>query len=134
MRSPFIALACLFAVIGYAILIAAPSLVARYIGLLFIAVGLYPSTALNLAWCSGNAAGHFKRATASGTMQAIGERSLYGAPQQTVLTCRQLRGRSRRFHFRHTDLAQVFPGTLRRSGRNGHRHDPGHDPGPVDQA
>ena len=72
MRGPFIVLACLFSVIGYAILIGASSLVARYIGVLFIAIALYPSTALNLAWCSGNAAGHFKRATASGAMQAIG--------------------------------------------------------------
>lgn len=50
MRSPFIAIACLFAIIGYAILIAAPHPVARYVGLFFIAIGLYPSTALNLAW------------------------------------------------------------------------------------
>ncbi|WWC65480.1 uncharacterized protein I303_108098 [Kwoniella dejecticola CBS 10117] len=72
MRSPFIVLACVFIIIGYVILLAAPQVGARYFGLYLVAVGLYPSTALNLAWCSGNAAGHFKRATASGTMQLIG--------------------------------------------------------------
>ncbi|WRT68164.1 uncharacterized protein IL334_005139 [Kwoniella shivajii] len=71
-RSPFIILALLFIVIGYIVLIAAPQVGVRYFGLFLVAVGLYPSTALNLAWCSGNAAGHFKRATASGTMQLIG--------------------------------------------------------------
>ncbi|RSH95815.1 hypothetical protein EHS25_000908 [Saitozyma podzolica] len=71
-RSPFIVLALVFIVVGYIILLTAKPVGARYFALYLVAVGLYPSTALNLAWCSGNASGHYKRATASGTMQLLG--------------------------------------------------------------
>ena len=71
-RSVFIVIACGFLIIGYVVLATTHSVGSRYVGVLFLMIGLYPTTALNLAWCSGNAAGHFKRATSSGLMQMVG--------------------------------------------------------------
>ncbi len=71
-RSPFVfGCFCVF-LIGYIILATADSVGARYASLFIIALGLYGATGTNVAWISGNSAGHFKRATSMGMNQCIG--------------------------------------------------------------
>lgn len=71
-RSPFVfGCFCVF-LIGYIVLAASDSVGGRYAALFIIAFGLYGATGTNVAWISGNSAGHFKRATAMGMNQCIG--------------------------------------------------------------
>ncbi|KKY21065.1 putative mfs transporter [Diplodia seriata] len=67
-RAPFILASSACAAVGYVILLANPDPVARpgvsYAGTFFAAAGIYPATALALAWPAMNVAGQTKRATA----------------------------------------------------------------------
>lgn len=75
-RAPFILAAAVTAAIGYAILLGNPDPVARpgvsYLGTFFAAAGIYPATALALAWPAMNVAGQTKRATACALQISVG--------------------------------------------------------------
>ncbi|EKG11490.1 hypothetical protein MPH_11379 [Macrophomina phaseolina MS6] len=75
-RAPFIIGAAITAVIGYAILLGNKDPKGRpgvsYLGTFFAAAGIYPATALALAWPAMNVAGQTKRATACALQISIG--------------------------------------------------------------
>ncbi|KAK8233864.1 major facilitator superfamily domain-containing protein [Phyllosticta capitalensis] len=76
-RSSFMIAGALIAVVGYAILIGnAPHVSDRpgvsYAGTFLAAAGIYPATALGLAWPAMNVAGQTKRATACAMQISIG--------------------------------------------------------------
>lgn len=63
MRAPFMCLAWCFLIIGYIILAVADAAAPRFVGVFIVSMGLYVIPGLNVGWISGNAAGHYKRAT-----------------------------------------------------------------------
>ncbi|KAI9800755.1 MAG: hypothetical protein M1833_003172 [Piccolia ochrophora] len=73
MRAPFIMGGSSLAIIGYIILLATsgkPGL--SYFGTILAAAGIYPATALVLAWPANNVSGQTKRATANAMQISIG--------------------------------------------------------------
>lgn len=76
LRAPFILASSTCGVVGYAILLGNPDPVARpgvsYVGTFFAAAGIYPATALALAWPAMNVAGQTKRATACALQISVG--------------------------------------------------------------
>ncbi|TID23444.1 putative mfs transporter protein [Venturia nashicola] len=76
LRSPFAIASSLLAMIGYIILITnthpskSPGI--SYLGTFFAAAGIYPATALALAWPANNVSGQTKRAVASAMQISIG--------------------------------------------------------------
>ncbi|KAE9965489.1 hypothetical protein EG328_009602 [Venturia inaequalis] len=76
LRSPFAIASSLVAIIGYIILITnthpskKPGV--SYLGTFFAAAGIYPATALALAWPANNVSGQTKRAVASAMQISIG--------------------------------------------------------------
>jgi len=75
-RAPFAIGSAIIAIIGYIILIANKNPVKRpgvsYVGVFFAAAGIYPATALALAWPANNVSGQTKRAVASAMQISIG--------------------------------------------------------------
>jgi MFS family permease len=75
-RAPFALASTSVAIIGYIILISNPNPNKRpglsYAGTFFAAAGIYPSTALALAWASANVSGQTKRAVANAMQISIG--------------------------------------------------------------
>jgi Na+/melibiose symporter-like transporter len=73
-RAPFIIGAASIAIIGYIILFTAPTHKpgASYVGTIFAAAGIYPATALVLAWPANNVSGQTKRATANALQISVG--------------------------------------------------------------
>jgi MFS family permease len=75
-RAPFALASSTIAIIGYIILIANKSPHTRpglsYAGTFFAAAGIYPSTALALAWPANNVSGQTKRAVANAMQISIG--------------------------------------------------------------
>ncbi|KAL1617979.1 hypothetical protein SLS54_007512 [Diplodia seriata] len=75
-RAPFILASSALAAVGYVVLLANPDPVARpgvsYAGTFFAAAGIYPATALALAWPAMNVAGQTKRATACALQISVG--------------------------------------------------------------
>jgi sugar phosphate permease len=73
-RAPFILASSSLAIIGYIILLTAPSNKPRvsYAGTIFAAAGIYPSTAIVLSWPAANVSGQSKRATATAMTITIG--------------------------------------------------------------
>lgn len=61
--------------IGYIILATVESVGGRYFSLYLVAGGLYIIPGLNVTWISNNTAGHYKRSTALGVNQLIGNSS-----------------------------------------------------------
>src|SRR5271155_5309241 len=72
-RAPFI-IASSFAIVGYIILLTAPTSKpgVSYLGTIFAAAGIYPSTAIVLSWPAANVSGQSKRATATAMTITIG--------------------------------------------------------------
>jgi len=58
--------------IGYILLATIPAVGGRYFALFIIAMGLYITPGLNVTWIGNNTQGHFKRSTAVGLNQLIG--------------------------------------------------------------
>ncbi|GME48186.1 MFS transporter [Neofusicoccum parvum] len=75
-RAPFIIASSTTAIVGYAILLGNRDPVGRpgvsYAGTFFAAAGIYPATALALAWPAMNVAGQTKRATACALQISVG--------------------------------------------------------------
>ena len=73
-RAPFILFATSIAIIGYIILLTAPAgkPAVSYVGTIFAAAGIYPATAIVLAWPANNVSGQTKRATANAMQISIG--------------------------------------------------------------
>ncbi|KAI9806243.1 MAG: hypothetical protein M1825_006358 [Sarcosagium campestre] len=72
-RAPFIMGSVSIAIIGYIILLTTskkPGV--SYVGTIFAAAGIYPATALVLAWPANNVSGQTKRATANAMQISIG--------------------------------------------------------------
>lgn len=72
LRAPFIMGSSCFAIIGYIILLSARKPAVSYIGTIFAAGGIYPATAIVLAWPANNVSGQTKRATAGAMQISIG--------------------------------------------------------------
>ena len=72
MRAPFILTTSSLAIIGYIILLSAPSAGGSYVGTIFAAAGIYPSCAIVLAWPANNVSAQTKRATANAMQISIG--------------------------------------------------------------
>ena len=74
LRAPFIITSSSLAVIGYIILIATPrdKPGVSYFGTIVAAAGIYPATAIVLAWPANNVSGQTKRATANALQISIG--------------------------------------------------------------
>lgn len=73
-RAPFILGATSIAIVGYIILLSAPTNkpAISYVGTIFAATGIYPATAIVLAWPANNVSGQTKRATANAMQISIG--------------------------------------------------------------
>ncbi|KAH8799712.1 MFS nicotinic acid transporter-like protein [Xylogone sp. PMI_703] len=73
-RSPFLFASTSFAILGYIILLAAPSHKpgVSYLGTIFAAAGIYPSCAIVLSWPAANVSGQSKRATATAMTITVG--------------------------------------------------------------
>jgi MFS family permease len=73
-RAPFIIASSSFAIVGYIILLTAPTSKpgVSYLGTIFAAAGIYPSTAIVLSWPAANVSGQSKRATATAMTITIG--------------------------------------------------------------
>ncbi|KAH7010185.1 high-affinity nicotinic acid transporter [Ilyonectria destructans] len=71
----------IFAVVGYAILLGVESSSVQYLACFMIAIPLYCGPGLNETWIVNNTAPHYRRATALGFSQAIGNVAGVVAPQ-----------------------------------------------------
>lgn len=72
LRAPFIMATSALGIIGYIILLSAPSPGSSYVGIIFAAAGIYPSTAITLSWPANNVSGQTKRAVANAMQISIG--------------------------------------------------------------
>ena len=72
LRAPFIMASACLAIVGYIILLSAPSPGASYFGTILAASGIYPATAIVLSWPANNVSGQTKRATANAMQISIG--------------------------------------------------------------
>ena len=60
------------AIVGYILLLAAPSPGVSYFGTILAATGIYPATAIVLSWPANNVSGQTKRATSNAMQISIG--------------------------------------------------------------
>ncbi|CAG9970426.1 unnamed protein product [Clonostachys byssicola] len=82
LRGTFLGILDIFAVIGYAILLGVSnSPGARYFACFLIAIPLYCGPGLNEIWINNNMAPHYRRATAIGLQQTVGNIAGVVAPQ-----------------------------------------------------
>lgn len=72
LRAPFIAAGSCLAILGYIILLAQNQPGLSYFGTILAAGGIYPATALVLAWPANNVSGQTKRAIANAMQISIG--------------------------------------------------------------
>lgn len=73
-RAPFIIGSACTAIVGYIILFTARTYApgVSYVGTIFAAAGIYPATAIVLAWPANNVSGQTKRATANALQISVG--------------------------------------------------------------
>ncbi|MCJ1381622.1 hypothetical protein MMC17_004733 [Xylographa soralifera] len=72
LRAPFIMASACVAIVGYIILLSAPSAGVSYFGTILAASGIYPATAIVLSWPANNVSGQTKRATSNAMQISIG--------------------------------------------------------------
>ena len=72
MRAPFIMASSSLAIVGYIILLSAPSAGPSYFGTILAASGIYPAVAIVLSWTPNNVSGQTKRAVACAMQISIG--------------------------------------------------------------
>lgn len=72
LRSPFIIWSCIFAAIGYIVLLSDLGSAAQYAGVMIATAGIYPATAIVLSWPANNASGQTKRAVACALQISVG--------------------------------------------------------------
>ncbi|OAA58437.1 Major facilitator superfamily domain, general substrate transporter [Niveomyces insectorum RCEF 264] len=70
-RGPFLLFALLCAVLGYAIMLGTDNSTARFVSVFILATSVFTTTGLDIVWLNSNVSGHFKRATAVGTVLTI---------------------------------------------------------------
>lgn len=71
-RGPFVAFANIFGIIGYILILCNTSYAVKYFGTFLCAIAVYNGPGLNLAWLNVNIAPQYRRATAIGFQQTIG--------------------------------------------------------------
>lgn len=71
-RGPLLLVANLFGIIGYILLLSSTSNPVKYFATHLCAVAVYIGPGLNLAWLNVNVAPHYRRATAIGAQQSMG--------------------------------------------------------------
>lgn len=71
-RGPFVAFANMFGIIGYVLLLTDVSDGVKFFGCFLTAIAVYNGPGLNLTWLNVNVAPHYRRATAIGFQQTIG--------------------------------------------------------------
>ncbi|CCG82405.1 putative MFS transporter [Taphrina deformans PYCC 5710] len=71
-RAAFIIAGCVFAGIGYIVLLSSLRHGAQYAGVMIAAGGIYPASAITLSWPANNVSGQTKRAVACATQISIG--------------------------------------------------------------
>ncbi|KFZ02959.1 hypothetical protein V502_11344 [Pseudogymnoascus sp. VKM F-4520 (FW-2644)] len=72
LRSPFIFFANIFGIIGYLLLLFVPNDNVKFFATFLCAIAVYTGPGLNVAWLNVNIAPHYRRATAIGMQQSIG--------------------------------------------------------------
>jgi MFS family permease len=72
LRAPFILLANFFGIIGYILLLCPVPVGVQYFGTFLCAIAVYTGPGVNLTWLNVNSAPHYRRATAIGLQQTIG--------------------------------------------------------------
>lgn len=81
LRGTFLLILDVFAIIGYIILLTVESNRAKYAACYLIAIPLYCGPGLNEIWINNNMAPHYRRATAIGVQQTVGNLAGVVAPQ-----------------------------------------------------
>ncbi|OLN97852.1 putative transporter C1683.12-like protein 5 [Colletotrichum chlorophyti] len=71
-RGPFVFLANIPGILGYILIMCPTSSAVKFFGTFLCAVAVYNGPGLNLTWLNVNVAPHYRRATAIGMQQAIG--------------------------------------------------------------
>nr|POE94507.1 putative transporter [Quercus suber] len=71
-RGPFLWLANSFGIVGYTLILCPTSHGVKYLGTFLCAIAVYSGPGINLAWLNVNMAPHYRRATAVGLQQTIG--------------------------------------------------------------
>ncbi|KAJ9630862.1 hypothetical protein H2203_001387 [Taxawa tesnikishii (nom. ined.)] len=71
-RGPFVLLANVFGIIGYILIICKTSNGVKFFATFLCAIAVYNGPGLNLTWLNVNVAPHYRRATAIGLQQTIG--------------------------------------------------------------
>ena len=71
-RAPFVFASSSLGIAGYILLLADHRPGVSYLGTIFAAAGIYPATALVLAWPCNNVSGQTKRATATAMQISVG--------------------------------------------------------------
>lgn len=71
-RSYFMLLANVFGIIGYVLFLTPTPQAVKYFGTFMCAIAVYTGPGLNLTWLNVNSAPHYRRATAIGVQQSIG--------------------------------------------------------------
>lgn len=73
LRSPFIVIANCFGLVGYVLIyVDATSTGVKFFGTFLCAIAVYNGPGLNLTWLNVNVAPHYRRATAIGAQQTMG--------------------------------------------------------------
>ncbi|GAB7351838.1 hypothetical protein MBLNU459_g2398t1 [Dothideomycetes sp. NU459] len=71
-RGPFVAFANIFGIIGYILILCNTSHGVKFFATFLCAIAVYNGPGLNLTWLNVNVAPHYRRATAIGAQQTIG--------------------------------------------------------------
>ncbi|KAK5115856.1 hypothetical protein LTR85_009450 [Meristemomyces frigidus] len=72
LRAPLVLLANVFGIIGYILLLCNVPVGVKYFGTFLCAIAVYTGPGINLTWLNVNSAPHYRRATAIGMQQTIG--------------------------------------------------------------
>jgi MFS family permease len=71
-RAPFVLFANMFGIVGYILLLTKTSDGVKFFATFLCAIAVYNGPGLNLTWLNVNVAPHYRRATAIGLQQTIG--------------------------------------------------------------
>ncbi|KAF2858122.1 MFS general substrate transporter [Piedraia hortae CBS 480.64] len=72
LRGPFLLIANCFGIIGYVLLLSPLPVGVHYLATFFCAIAVYTGPGINVTWLNVNIAPHYRRATAIGMQQTIG--------------------------------------------------------------
>lgn len=86
-RGPFVAFANIFGIIGYILILCDTPNGVKYFATFLCAIAVYNGPGLNLTWLNVNVAPHYRRATAVGFQQTIGNSAGIVAGQSRLNIC-----------------------------------------------